>query len=111
MRLKDHLDRSLFGDVNFEQLDVDKFPKSIIQRVVYRGTELQKEKLIEYYGFDFVRETMLKARYIFPLGIQFVLVRLDIPLIKLRLYQESKLTGGNFLYKENDFHIDEYLCF
>jgi len=111
MQLKEHLDKSLFGDINFEKLDVDKFPIWVIQRVIDRGTDLQKEKLIEYYGFDFVRETMIKARYIMPFGIHFVLVRLDIPLTKLRFYKESKIIGLDYLYKKDDFHIDEYLCF
>ena len=53
----------------------------------------------------------MQARYIHPLGINFVLTRLNIPLTELRFYKFSKETGGNFLYNNDDFEIDQYLCF
>lgn len=109
--LKEYLNKSLFWDTDFSKLDVDKYPKSVIERVIERGDNFQKEKLIEYYGFEKVRNTMMQARYIHPLGINFVLSKLDIPLTELRFYKFSKETGGNFLYNNDDSEIDQYLCF
>jgi len=109
--LKEHLNKVLFRDIDFSKIDVDKYPKSVIERVIERGNNFQREKLIENYGFEKVRETLIQARYIHPLGINFVLSGLDIPLTDLRFYKFSKETGGNFLYNDDDFDIDQYLCF
>ena len=75
---------------------MDKYPKSVIERVIERGNNFQREKLIENYGFEKVRETLIQARYIHPLGINFVLSRLDVSLTELKFYKFSKETGGNF---------------
>jgi hypothetical protein len=111
MLIKNYLDKFLFWDSNFEKLDVDKSPAAVIQRVADRGTDFQKEKFIEYYGFDVVRETMLKARYIMPLGIHFVIAKLDIPLTSLTFYKLSRDRRKDYYaYPNVDFDIDQHLC-
>ncbi len=44
--LKEHLNKALFRDIDFSKLDVDKYPKFVIERVIERGDNFQREKLI-----------------------------------------------------------------
>jgi hypothetical protein len=47
---KVHLSKAAFWDVDLENLDIDRYAKFIIFRVLEKGTESDLQEIIKYYG-------------------------------------------------------------
>ena len=58
------LNKALFWDTDFEQIDWTRQALAVIQRVFERGDENEKEEIIRFYGAKKVEHTLneLKAR-------------------------------------------------
>ncbi|MEO8405757.1 MAG: hypothetical protein ABI480_14210 [Chitinophagaceae bacterium] len=48
--LKTNLDRGLFWDWRYDEIDWQKTYRSVIERVLERGTKEEWEEIIRYYG-------------------------------------------------------------
>lgn len=47
---KPNLDKGLFWDMNYNEIDWQRTYRSIIERVLERGTKEEWEKIIRFYG-------------------------------------------------------------
>jgi hypothetical protein len=84
--LKSRLSQSLFWDIDFEKLDVDKYWQSVVLRVAERGSWEQWQATRKYYGDEKIKETIVKVKWIELRTHHFLSTVFDIPLEKFRCY-------------------------
>lgn len=58
------LNRAIFWDVDFDQLDLSKYSHWIIVRVIERGNVDDIRQIRRYYGEQLVKEALLVANAI-----------------------------------------------
>ena len=51
-RLKPDLEKALFWDVRYEEMDWQRCYSYIIERVLDRGTDAELDEIIRFYGKD-----------------------------------------------------------
>jgi hypothetical protein len=61
---KPNLDKRIFWDVKFEELDYHRYANFIIERVFERGDVEDIRQTRRFYGDEKVKEALLKAKYI-----------------------------------------------
>lgn len=64
------LNKALFWDTDFEQIDWTRQALAVIQRVFERGDENEKEEIIRFYGAKKVEHTLKKLKARKPYTIQ-----------------------------------------
>lgn len=87
MTFKETLDKKLFWDSDFEQLDLEKHKKYIIERVLERSPSWKQFKLmIEYYGREEVIRKIKDMYYLTDITISFCHHYFGIPLNEMKCY-------------------------
>jgi hypothetical protein len=84
--LKSQLSQSLFWDVDFNKLDIDKHWQSVIVRIAERGTWAQWQAARNYYGDERIKQAVISARWIELKTHHFLSAIYNIPLEKFRCY-------------------------
>lgn len=56
--------KATFWDVDFENIDYDKYASFVIKRVFDRGTWNDVTQVVSFYGRDKVKEVLLNADYL-----------------------------------------------
>ncbi len=79
-------EKRIFWDVDFENLDYDKHPNWVIERVFDRGDVEDIRQCRRYYGDEKVREALLNAKFISEHRLHLAAVIIDEPLEKFRCY-------------------------
>lgn len=60
--MKPYLNKNLFWDTNFDNIDFDKHSRWVIGRVLTRGNLDDYSELKKYYGIDKIKEEVVKIR-------------------------------------------------
>jgi hypothetical protein len=80
------LRNELFWDVNPETLSLDQHRGLVIERVFSLGNLKELEFVIHYYGWDTVREELMKVGYLDPKTFEFATKMFQIPKSRMRCY-------------------------
>ena len=88
------LSKTLFWDVDYDKLDVDKQSGFVIERVLENGNYKDWEAIKKYFGIDIIKQTVLNARYLNKQTLRFCSVIFNIPLNKFRCYNQVYLNQG-----------------
>ncbi len=83
--------QNLFWDIDIEELDVDKYPKFVIERVIERGSLEDWHKVKNYYTFEQIKELSLTMRCLAPTALTFIAAYLNLPITEFRCYKLSQL--------------------
>ena len=76
----------LFWDINPGKLSMDEHRRLVIERVFSLGNLKELEFVIQYYGWDLVREELMKVGYLDPKTLEFATRMFQIPKSKMRCY-------------------------
>jgi nicotinamide mononucleotide adenylyltransferase len=91
-------EKSIFWDVDFEQLDYDANANFIIERVFERGDVEDIRQCRRYYGDEKVTNALLKTKYLPEHRIHLASAVIDKPLNEFRCYILRQLNPGLFPY-------------
>ena len=80
------LDKILFWDVDFENLNYEKYASFVIERVFDRGDVEDIRQCRRYYGDKKVSEDLLNAKYISWNRIHLTAAIINQPVGKFRCY-------------------------
>ena len=92
------LNKRIFWDVNFEQLDYDKKAAFIIERVFERGDVPDVRAVRRYYGDDKLREVLTNAKWLSLPIIYFACAILGNELTDYKCYNTSLSNPGHWTY-------------
>ena len=92
------LDKRIFWDIKFEELDYNKYANFIIERVFERGDVEDIRQTRRFYGDEKVGEALLKAKYIpeHKWGLVEAVVNKNIT--EFRCYEEKQSYPGLLPY-------------
>ena len=85
-KAKPILDKRIFWDVDFDNIDYDKKWKTVIERVFDRGDINDIRQVRRYYGDEKVMEALTTAKYLFDETINFCSAIFEIPKEKFWCY-------------------------
>ncbi len=79
-------EKRIFWDVNFEELDYNKYANWVIERVFDRGDVEDIRQCRRYYGDDKIKEALLNAKFISLNRIYLAAAVIDEPIQKFKCY-------------------------
>lgn len=85
------LRKELFWDMDFSKLDPCIHKTHIIQQVLNLGTLEEFRNVLDYYGFDQVKESVKKVGYLDPKTFSFVLWYFNLNKSDLKCYTKNQL--------------------
>jgi hypothetical protein len=96
--VKHSLSKSLFWDVNFEDIDSQAHSLFITERVLTRGTLDDFKALKNYFGIEKLKSIIVEIKNLDERTLSFCSVYFSIPKIKFRCYnfKQSNLTHWNY---------------
>ena len=86
------MSKSLFWDVDVNNINWDKHSNFVINRVLSRGTLQDWTEIKKYYGLNTIKTTVLNMRYLDKLTLHFCSVVFDIPREDFRCYDMIQST-------------------
>ena len=92
------LSNSLFWDVEFENIDVEKHSSFIIERVTNRGKWEEFQSLLSYYGHEKIKTVLLSVRYLDGKTLAFCSTYFGIPKNQFRCYKQKLLNHSHWHY-------------
>ncbi len=91
-------DKRIFWDVNFEQLDYEKYANWVIERVFERGDVEDIRQCRRHYGDEKIKVVLLNAKFI-PLNRLYLAAAvIDEPIQKFRCYTLRQLNPTLYPY-------------
>lgn len=95
---KNSLTKSLFWDVNIEDIDVEIHSLFIVERILTRGTLVDFRALIDNYGVDKLKSFVVEIKNLDERTLSFCSVYFSIPKSKFRCYnfKQSNQTHWNY---------------
>ncbi len=86
------LDISLFWDVEFENVDYDKYSQFIINRVLLRGDIKDWQEIKFYYGIERIKQEILQMKYLDERTLNFCSIYFNISKIDFKCYNTPQST-------------------
>ncbi|MFO7789879.1 MAG: DUF6922 domain-containing protein [Bacteroidota bacterium] len=80
------LNKSLFWDVEINNLDYEKHKRFVIERVLTRGNLSDWKELKSFYGLKTIQNEALQIRYLDKKTLNFCQTLFNIPKEKFRCY-------------------------
>jgi hypothetical protein len=96
MKPKPIFEKRIFWDVDFENLDYDKHPSWIIERVFERGDVEDIRQCRRYYGDEKVGEVLVNAKYIPELRLSLASAVINKPITEFRCFKENQSNPRQF---------------
>lgn len=93
-----HLRPSLFWDTDVAQIDLQKHKASVIERIMTRGRFDEFRAMMQFYGSETVRQTMLSARHLDKITLAFCSTIFDLPVTEFRCYRLAQSNPGHWDY-------------
>ncbi|HEX7845441.1 MAG TPA: hypothetical protein VF476_06520 [Chitinophagaceae bacterium] len=85
MKVAEAFDRSLFWDVNPDNLNWNKSKQLIIERVLQRGLTKEVATLFEKYLLSEIKEAILRSQTLDKKTANYFSIKLDIPLSSIHV--------------------------
>ena len=89
---------ALFWDVNIADVDFTKHRASIIERITTRGRLEEFRDVLQFYGRETVKNTLLNARYLDKRTLSYCSLIFDIPITEFRCYKLAQLNPEHWNY-------------
>ncbi|HFA50708.1 MAG TPA: hypothetical protein ENJ95_17000 [Bacteroidetes bacterium] len=89
---------SLFRDVNVESIDLQKHRLSVIERITLRGRLEEFQALLQYYGRETVKNTLLQVRYLDKVTLSFCSTVFNVPITEFRCYKLAQSNPEHWNY-------------
>jgi hypothetical protein len=86
-KAKPIFEKRIFWDVDFENLDFDKYFRYVIERVFERGDVQDIRNCRRYYGDDKVTQVLLNAKFLPETRMYLASAVIDRPLTEFRCYK------------------------
>ena len=80
------LNKSIFWDVDYENIDWNKQSRFVIARVLMRGGLNDWFAIKKFYGLKKIKSEVSKIRYLDKLTLNFCIQYFDLPKEKFRCY-------------------------
>lgn len=96
MQLK--LRPALFWDVTIEEVDLIQHRASVIERITTRGRLVEFREMLEFYGRETVKDTLLNARYLDKRTLAYCSLVFDTPITEFRCYKLAQLNPEHWNY-------------
>ncbi|MFN2424704.1 MAG: hypothetical protein ABR572_13115 [Cryomorphaceae bacterium] len=97
-KAKPVFEKRIFWDVDFENLDYDKYSRYVIERVFERGDVQDIRNCRRYYGDGRVREVLLNAKFLPETTMYLAAAVIDEPVTKFRCYKLRQSNPTLFPY-------------
>jgi len=81
-----NLNKALFWDTDINKIDFNKNARSIIERVVSRGTLKDWFEIKNYYGLEKIKKEVTQIRFLDKITLNFLSKYFQIPKTKFRCY-------------------------
>jgi len=82
---------SCFWDMDYRELDPEKDKNFIISRVVSRGGSNDEIELFRYYGWDTIKEEIIKIRYLNQKILNYLSLLFNIEKEKFRCFNNRSI--------------------
>jgi len=83
---KPNFSKEVFWDVNYNKIDWDRNASFVIDRIILEGFWEDWIKLVQFYGFDKIKESVIKSRYLDKKSLSFCSAIFNIPIENFRCY-------------------------
>jgi hypothetical protein len=80
-----------FWDMDYAKLDLETDKNFIIARVVSRGGSSDELELFKYYGWDIIKQEVIKIRYLNDKILNYLSFLLEIPKESFRCFTNKGL--------------------
>ena len=80
-----------FWDMDYKELDPEKDKNFIISRVVSRGGSNDEIELFRYYGWDTIKEEIIKIRYLNQKILNYLSLLFNIEKEKFRCFNNRSI--------------------
>lgn len=85
------INKSLFWDVNPDEIDFNTHKRFIISRILQRGTWMDFKALISFYGEKIVKREVIQIRYMDKKTLRFCSFYFQIAEDKFRCFKSIQL--------------------
>ncbi len=96
--MKLNLRPALFWDVNVNEVDLDKHQVSVIERIATRGHLDEFRAVMQFYGQETVKNTLLNARYLDKRTLSYCSLIFDVSITQFRCYKLAQLNPEHWNY-------------
>ncbi len=91
-------EKCIFWDVDFENLDYDRYFRYVIERVFERGDVPDIRNCRRYYGDEKVGEVLLNAKFLPEITMYLAAAVIDKPITEFRCYKLRQSNPTLFPY-------------
>lgn len=89
---------SLFWDFNVATIDLEKHKATVIERITMRGRIGEFRAMLQYYGKETVKTTLLNTRYLDKRTLAYCSTIFDIPVTEFRCYKLAQSNPEHWNY-------------
>jgi hypothetical protein len=93
-----HLRPSLFWDTDIQKIDLQKHKASVIERIMVRGQMDEFKAMMQFYGKETVKKTVLNARWLDKVTLAFCSTIFETPETEFRCYKLAQLNPEHWNY-------------
>lgn len=90
--------KSLFWDINFEDIDYEANSIFVIERVFERGDVEDIRQCRRYYGDTIIKDTFLNSKYIIQNRLHLISTIIDQPIQNFKCYKLQQSNPELFPY-------------
>ena len=84
------LSKQAFWDVDMEKIDYQKNARHVVEKVIERGTEQDFINILNYYGFNKVKELSLQALWLSDISINFCCTLFKVKPTDFKCYEKKQ---------------------
>lgn len=85
------LSNSAFWDVDFEKIDFEKHARFVLEKVFNHGSWSDQVAVLNFYGFERVKNEVIRIAYLRPTVVSFLSALLEIPKSTFQCYISKPL--------------------
>ena len=86
-----HLGKQAFWNTNMESIDYHKHARFVVEKIVERGTHQDFINLLNFYGFEEVKQLVLKASWLSKMSINFCCTLFRVEPTDFKCYEKKQL--------------------
>ncbi len=92
------LRQSLFWDTDIQKIDLQKHKASVIERITTRGHLEEFRDMMQFYGKDTVKNSLLNARWLDMVTLAFCSTIFETPETEFRCYKLAQSNPEHWNY-------------
>jgi hypothetical protein len=85
------LSKKAFWDTNMESIDYSKHARFVVEKVVERGTHEDFINLLNFYGFEEVKQLVLRASWLSDVSINYCCTLFGVEPTDFKCYEKKQL--------------------